>query len=206
MPRPMPRLAQPLTALRRALAAVAFIAAAVPGTSTAQTPPTPAPLTALPSVNVAPYMGRWYQVALYPNSFQKQCVSDTTAEYKQRADGQIDVTNRCRDASGKFDEAQGLARPVGTLADGQLRPAQLQVSFLPSWLRWLPVGWGDYWVIQLPTDYRYAVISEPSRRYLWVLSRTPSLTPDDDRQIRQALQAQGFDLTRLQAHPQRPAP
>lgn len=187
-------------------AATAMALVAATGLGQAQTPPGAAPLASLPSLTVAPYMGRWYQVALYPNTFQKQCVSDTTADYQQRPDGRVTVLNRCRDASGRIDEAQGLARPVGGLADGELKPAQLQVSFLPSWLRWAPVGWGDYWVIQLASDYRYAVVSEPSRRYLWVLSRTPALAPDDDRLIRQTLQAQGFDLGRLQAHPQRPAP
>jgi hypothetical protein len=105
-------------------------------------------------------------------------------------------------ADGSFDEALGQARPVGTLTGTRLAPAQLQVSFLPGWLRWLPVGWGRYWVIQLADDGRYAVISEPTREYLWVLSRRPELSPADETAIRSALARQGFgDLSAWQPHP-----
>lgn len=165
----------------------------------------PAPLESLPALDVPGYMGTWYQVALFPNRFQKQCVSDTTATYRTQADGSVTVLNRCRRADGRWDEAQGVARPVGTLSQGTLTPAQLEVSFLPSILRWLPVGWGKYWVIQRADDGRYAVISEPSRDYLWVLSRQPQLSSDDEAAIRARLQAQGFaDLSRWSAHPQNP--
>lgn len=159
------------------------------------------PLTALPSLDVPAYMGTWYQVAWFPNSFQKQCVSDTSARYRQRDDGRIEVLNRCRLADGRFDEADGLARPAGSvLADNRLSPATLQVSFLPAWLRWVP-AWGNYWVVALADDGRYAVVSEPQRNYLWVLARTPRLTPDDEATIRSLLARQGFDLARWQAHP-----
>ena len=159
-------------------------------------------LQPLPSLNVPGYMGTWYQVAWFPNRFQKQCVSDTSATYRQQPDGRIEVLNRCRKADGSFDEALGQARPVGTLTGTRLAPAQLQVSFLPGWLRWLPVGWGRYWVIQLADDGRYAVISEPTREYLWVLSRRPELSPADETAIRSALARQGFgDLSAWQPHP-----
>ncbi|MFZ9061828.1 MAG: lipocalin family protein, partial [Steroidobacteraceae bacterium] len=129
------------------------------------------------------------------------CVSDTTASYRQLPGGAVEVTNRCRTAKGVMDEALGLARPTGTQSGATLTPAQLEVSFLPSWLRWLPVGWGRYWVIQLAEDGRYAVISEPTREYLWILSRTPRLKAADEATIRARLREQGFaDLTRLQMH------
>jgi apolipoprotein D and lipocalin family protein len=164
----------------------------------------PAPLAALPTLNIPSYMGTWYQVAWYPNRFQKQCVADTTATYRRIAEG-VEVTNRCRNAEGKIESIVGLARPAGSEIRGDaLRPAQLEVSFLPSWLRWLPI-WGSYWVIQLAEDGRYAVVSEPTREYLWVLSRTPSLAPADESAIRSRLTQQGFDLARWQTHPHRPA-
>lgn len=162
----------------------------------------PSAVQSLPELAVTSYMGRWYQVALYPNRFQRQCQSDTSAEYRRLPDGTVEVANRCRLADGRLDEAIGLARPTGQLAGDRLRPAQLEVSFLPSWLRWLPVGWGRYWVIQLADDGRYAVVSEPSREFLWVLSRTPQLSPADESAIRSKLVEQGFDLQRLLPHPQ----
>jgi apolipoprotein D and lipocalin family protein len=127
-----------------------------------------------------------------------------------RGDGAIEVVNRCRDIRGELDEAIGYARPTGMLDGAILRPAKLQVSFLPAWLRWAQElghwGWGAYWVIQLAPDYRYAVVSEGTRRYLWVLSRTPALVPEDEAAIRERLQQQGYDVSRLQMHPQGKAP
>ncbi len=186
--------------------ALATLLALGPSSATAQTaePPTAPPLSALPSLDVPAYMGTWYQVAWFPNRFQKQCVSDTSARYRQREDGRIEVINRCRLADGRFDEADGLARPAGaTLKDQRLSPATLEVSFLPALLRWIP-AWGSYWVIALADDGRYAVVSEPQRQYLWVLARAPLLSADDEATIRSLLTRQGFDLARWQAHPHSP--
>ena len=186
------------------LAGIATLAVAMSGGPAHSQSTTTAPIEPLASLDVSRYLGVWYQVALYPNRFQAQCATDTTASYRERADGGIEVINRCRDAAGKPDEAIGLARPVGKLADGELRPAHLEVSFLPPWLRWAQAighwGWGDYRVIQLAPDYRYAVVSDGSRQYLWVLSRTSALAVDDEAAIRSRLQTQGFDLARLQMH------
>jgi apolipoprotein D and lipocalin family protein len=111
-----------------------------------------APLQSLAVLDVPAYMGTWYQVAWFPNRFQSQCVSDTTADYRQQPRGTLEVINRCRLADGRLDEAIGEARPTGRLDGTTLAPAQLEVSFLPAWLRWLPLGWGRYWVIQLASD------------------------------------------------------
>lgn len=189
------------------VAGVAMVAGCVAHASPAGPVAGLVPLQAVPSLEVPPYMGTWFQVALFPNRFQAQCVSDTTATYRQLPDGSVEVANRCRTADGRLDEAIGRARPTGLLRGTTLAPAQLEVSFLPSWIRWLPVGWGTYWVIQLAEDGRYAVVSEPSRQYLWVLSRTPRLTPEDETAIRSRLIEQGFAaaLARWQAHPHGPS-
>ena len=166
------------------------------------------PLQALPALAVAPYMGRWYQVAYYPNFFQRQCVSDTSATYRDLGDGTVEVLNRCRTASGAFDQVLGVARPVAGISNinaGQLQPARLEVSFLPRWLRWTGVGWGAYWVVDRPEHGRYAIVSEGRREYLWVLSRTPELSAEDRQTVRARLQALGFDLERLKDHPQEEA-
>jgi apolipoprotein D and lipocalin family protein len=149
-----------------------------------------APLATVGSVDTPRYLGRWYEIARYPNRFQRACVGDTTAEYAARGDGTIAVVNRCATATG-LDETAGLARPV----DG--RSDRLQVSFLPAALRWLPLGWGNYWVIGLAPDYRYAVVGEPTREYLWILARTPTLAAEDRRSIDALLRAQGYDPSRL---------
>lgn len=169
--------------------------------------PTLPPVRALPALDVAPYMGAWYQVLWFPNFFQKQCVADTVAVYRDLGNGTVEVTNRCRTADGKTDSVIGVARPpagVARIEAGRLQPARLEVSFLPAWLRWTGIGWGAYWVIDLAPDGRYAIVSESSREYLWVLARQPALTPEDDATIRARLQTLGFDLARLQTHPHGP--
>jgi apolipoprotein D and lipocalin family protein len=182
------------------LHAVALTAAAVAAPALAQ----PATPTALPTLDIPSYMGTWYQVAWYPNRFQKQCVADASATYRRTPEG-VEVANRCRNAEGRIESVVGLARPAGSTISGDtLQPAQLEVSFLPAWLRWLPI-WGAYWVIQRADDGRYAVVSEPTRQYLWVLSRTPVLAAADESAIRSRLAQQGFDLTRWQTHPHTPA-
>lgn len=186
-------------ALSRARIAGLVLAAALPWWAAAE----PAPLQALPQLDLQAYAGTWYQVALYPNVFQRRCVSDTTATYGLTADGLVSVLNRCRNEDGRWEQVQGVARPVpgaSFLAQGQLSPATLQVRFAPDWLAWLPLVWGRYWVVDRAADGRYAIVSEPDRDYLWVLSRTPTLSPADDSAIRSTLVALGFDLARLQSH------
>ena len=153
------------------------------------------PLMTVGNVDLARYAGRWFEIAKYPNRFQKQCLAETTATYALRDDGNVSVVNRFRTVNG-VDEANGVARPV----DG--RTDRLEVSFLPAALRWLPIGWGSYWIIELAPDYRYVVIGEPSRDYLWVLSRTPALSEDDRRSIEARLPAHGYDPKRLVDSPQ----
>ena len=188
-----------MTRLASLLLAGALVAA--PLAVAAQPAP---PLQALPAIDVAAYMGTWYQVAWIPNRFQKQCVSDTVATYRDLGDGRVEVLNRCMQADGRTDSVLGIARPpagVARIEGGQLLPARLEVSFLPAWLRWTGIGWGAYWVVDLAPDGRYAIVSEASREYLWVLARRPALTSADDAAVTAKLRALGFDLARVQAHP-----
>jgi apolipoprotein D and lipocalin family protein len=173
------------------------------GAAAALAQPAGTPLQPLPTLEIAPYMGTWYQVLWIPNRFQKQCVADTAATYRELGDGTVEVINRCRRADGSIDSVQGIARPpagVARIEGGKLMPARLEVSFLPAWLRWTGIGWGAYWVVELAADGRYAIVSEASRQYLWILSRQLALTPADEAVIRNRLQALGFDLARVQVH------
>jgi apolipoprotein D and lipocalin family protein len=156
-------------------------------------------LAPVASVDLARYQGTWHQVALYPNRFQKSCASNTRAQYTPQADGMIEVVNQCRTMDGKEMKANGQARPArgAALAGSQLSPPQLQVRFAPAWLSWLPMVWGNYWVIQLAPDYRYAVVGEPSREYLWVLAREQQLSATDWTTIEAKLKEQGYDPAKL---------
>jgi apolipoprotein D and lipocalin family protein len=177
--------------------------------ASAQAAPLPA-LQAVPSVDLARYQGHWYQIALYNNSFQKQCVSNTTADYEIGSNGQIVVTNACKTADGSTTSAVGAARVkqarVLGVPVGKPISSKLEVRFAPGWLSWVPGVWAPYWVIQLADDYRYAVVGEPNRKYLWILSRTPVLDPQDRAIINGLLQQQGYDPTKLTEEPQPQAP
>ena len=155
------------------------------------------PLVAVPSLNVERYMGIWYEIAKYPNRFQKQCVADTRAEYSLLPDGRVQVINRCRLENGEFESANGVARLMG----GAGSP-KLEVRFAPAWLSFIPAVWGDYWVIDIDEAYRLVAVSEPKRDYLWVLSRTPTVDASSYAALLVRLGEQGFDLDRLEVTPQ----
>lgn len=145
------------------------------------------PLETVAKVDLSRYLGTWYEIASFPQSFQKGCTG-TTATYTLREDGDIDVLNRCRKGSleGEEDTAQGRARVVDRATN-----AKLEVSFFRPF-------WGDYWIIQLAEDYSYAVVGHPGRDYLWILSRTPTMPAEIVEGIEARLQAQGYEIARLQ--------
>lgn len=155
------------------------------------------PLQTVPNVDVGRYMGRWYEVAKFPNRFQRQCVSDAVAEYRLLPDGRVEVGNRCNTAEGSVDDVLGIARQIGA-ADSP----RFEVRFAPAWLSLLPMVWGDYWIIDLDNEYSLAAVSEPKREYLWILSRTPTVKPEAYQALLQRLRAQELDVGRLQTTPQ----
>jgi apolipoprotein D and lipocalin family protein len=145
------------------------------------------------SLDVPRYLGTWYEIAKYPNWFQKKCVSNTKAVYTAKPDGNLRVLNSCKTASGETSEAEGLARQIGAKDS-----AKLEVRFAPEWLSFLPLVWGDYWVIDLDSQYQVAAVSDPKREYLWVLSRTPQLDPKVYADLLQRLKQQQFDILKLE--------
>ncbi|GGI19262.1 MAG: lipocalin family protein [Oxalicibacterium faecigallinarum] len=146
----------------------------------------------VPKVDLAKYVGVWYEIARFPNRFQEQCTGNVTAQYRKRSDGDIDVINRCKQKDASTDEAIGRARVADPATN-----ARLKVRFAPDWLGWIPFVWADYWIIDLADDYSYAVVGEPSREYLWVLSRSPVLPDATYDAIVNRATEQGFDTSKL---------
>ncbi len=175
------------------IALLAFLVG--PGANAQPAPPMqPADeLLTVPSVDVARYMGVWFEIAKYPNRFQKQCIADTQAHYRLLRSGTVEVVNRCKKENGEMEEAVGEARQTGAATS-----PKLQVRFAPSWLSFLPFVWGDYWVIDLDDRYQLVAVSEPKREFLWVLARTPTVSAESYDALMSRLKAQGFDLARLQ--------
>lgn len=151
------------------------------------------PLRVVPSIDPERYAGTWYEVARLPNRFQKKCAGDVAATYTLRSDGGLDVVNRCRKADGRLTSVKGRAR----VADRRGPNSKLEVRFAPAFLSFLPFVWGDYQIIDLAPDYSYALVGEPGRKYLWVLSRTPRM--DEAAFARASARAaeEGFDVSRL---------
>jgi apolipoprotein D and lipocalin family protein len=150
-----------------------------------------APVRTVDAVDLDRYVGDWFEIARFPNRFQKQCLSDTRARYVRRTDGRIDVINRCETADG-MSEARGVARVVDPRTS-----AKLKVRFAPALLSWLPAVWGDYWILGLPDSYAWAVVGSPDRQYLWVLARTPRLADAEYEAALRVANDNGFDVARL---------
>jgi apolipoprotein D and lipocalin family protein len=144
------------------------------------------PLSTVESVDLDRYLGKWFEIASYPAWFQKNCTA-STAEYSLREDGAIEVINRCRKGGldGKLKTAKGKATVVDRESNSKLK-----VSFFWPFK-------GDYWIIDLDPEYRWVVIGEPKRKYLWILSRTPQMEAETYRSILSRLPGKGYDLSRL---------
>jgi apolipoprotein D and lipocalin family protein len=164
------------------------------GVHAAEAPAAAKPLATIAALDVPRYMGVWYEIAKFPNRFQKMCTGFTTATYSASADGKVQVINRCRTADGSTKEAVGAARQVGNASSPKLK-----VRFAPAVLSFLPFVWGDYWVVDLDPAYQLAAVSEEKREYLWILSRTPKVDPASYQALMARLAAQGLDVSKLES-------
>jgi apolipoprotein D and lipocalin family protein len=144
------------------------------------------PLQTVQKVELARYMGTWYEIASFPQWFQKGCVA-SMATYSLRDDGKVTVLNQCRNETldGKPRSAKGKAWVIDKRTN-----AKLKVRFF-----W-PFS-GDYWIIDLGPNYEYAVVGHPDRTYLWILSRKPQMDSTIYEAIIQRLKAQHYDINRL---------
>ena len=162
--------------LRLGVVLMALVASA--GVATAKEPE----LAVVDSVELDRYLGTWYEIASYPAWFQRNCTA-VTARYSLRDDGLIEVVNSCRKGSldGKLKQSTGRAKVVDTDSN-----AKLKVSFFGPF-------WGKYWIIDLDPDYQWAVVGEPKRKYLWILSRTRSMDDEVYKRILAGLPDKGYD-------------
>lgn len=149
------------------------------------------PLPTVNQVDLERYVGRWYEISRLPMWFERNCIGDVTATYTLREDQRIDVVNRCSTKAG-FISAKGIAE-----IPDDAQPGQLKVRFAPDWLAWFPIVWGDYWIIDLDTQYRWVMVGAPSRSYLWILSRTPTLDDNTIDALKQKASALGFAVNEM---------
>jgi len=130
-------------------------------------------LTTVPSVDLNRYVGQWYEIARYPNRFQKQCAGDVTATYTAIGDSKIEVLNSCRNKDGRNEIAKGKAR----VADPNSK-ARLRVTFFWPF-------YGDYWIIGLDPEYR-----------------SPQMDESDYRRAVSIVREKGYDPSKLVLTPQ----
>lgn len=143
-------------------------------------------VTAVPELDFQKYSGTWYEIARLPNRFQGKCVGNVTATYSLREDGKLRVVNECKEANGRVKRAEGRAK----LANAKGPTSKLKVTFFWPF-------YGDYWVIDLDAQYRWAVVGTPDRKYFWILSRTKALPAETVERILGRARAQGFQLDGL---------
>jgi len=149
------------------------------------------PVTAIPSLDLNRYLGKWYEICRLPLKWEDEAATDVTARYSLESGGTVRVDNRCFDAEEKPTQAIGEAMPVN---EGK---SQLKVSFLPEGLRWVPFTKGDYWILKLDPDYRLSLVGTPDRKHLWLLAREPHVDEAEKETYFAEARRQGFDLSRL---------
>lgn len=138
------------------------------------------------NINLQRYQGKWYEIAKIPNSFQKKCESNTTANYELINDERISVVNRCFNKEEEVVKAEGVARVVDSVSN-----AKLKVSFFNIFGWYL--FWGDYWIIGIGDDYEYSIVGHPKRKYGWILSREKTLPDDKLNEAFSKLRISGYD-------------
>jgi apolipoprotein D and lipocalin family protein len=143
-------------------------------------------LETVPYVDLKKYAGKWYEIASFPQRFQKNC-NCTTAEYTLTDKGYAIVENKCNKGSinGKQSYIKGKIFVVENSGN-----AKLKVQFFWPFR-------GKYWIIDLADDYSYAVVGHPNREYLWILSRTPTMNEVLYQQILSRIKEKGFDISKI---------
>jgi len=152
----------------------------------------PPPQT-VPSVDLKQYAGKWFEIARYPNKFQKKCVANTTATYSVKANGGVEVLNQCLVKNGTLEGANGAAKIVDSASN-----AKFEMSFAPQFKSFLNDDWRDYWILDLDKDYKYAAVGDPKREYLWILSRTPEMSDAVYQNILRRVEKLGYNPAKLQ--------
>ena len=154
------------------------------------------PLETVTYVSLNKYLGHWYEIAKFPNNFEKKCQYNTTAHYSLIDGENIKVVNKCYAKNSKGVEKIYKSKGTAWVVD-KTSNSKLKVSFVPFLNRFHILG-GDYWIIELDSDYYYSVVSSADRKYLWILSRTPVLAQDIYDAILLKIKEKGFDITKLE--------
>lgn len=145
----------------------------------------------VPNLDLSRFQGQWYEIAKFPNAFQKKCYKNTTAVYTLLEDGNIEVKNSCTKKNGKTQSVTGLARRQEENTQGKL-----EVSFFKI-LGLRPI-WGSYWVLEIDEDYTVAVVGDHKQKNGWILAREKSIPPTQLKRALAAFNRNGYDSDALE--------
>jgi len=135
-------------------------------------------------VDIEKYKGTWYEIARFEHFFEKGC-KNVTATYELKDNGKIKVINRCTNINdGKRKKAEGEAYALDETN------SKLKVSFFKPF-------YGDYWIIDLDEGYNHALVGSPNREYLWILSRTKTISKEVKNSILNKLEKHKFDKNKF---------
>jgi apolipoprotein D and lipocalin family protein len=142
--------------------------------------------TTVKELDLNRYLGKWYEIARFPHSFEKNLVG-VTATYSLRDDGKIRVLNQGykNTLDGELSVAEGKAK-----IPNKLESAKLKVSFF-----W--IFYGDYNVLELDENYQYVMIGSSTDKYFWILSRTPQMAPEVYEMLLEKARKRGYKLDKL---------
>ncbi len=135
-------------------------------------------------LDIPRYMGRWYEIARYDHRFERG-MTHVFTEYTLEDNGKIRVVNHGI-KNGKQKEITGKAKQPNPSE----YPGRLKVSFF-LWF------YSDYYILELDTDYQYAIVGSSSDKYLWILSRTPELPQSTLDELLKNIEQRGYDLSKL---------
>lgn len=145
-------------------------------------------LPVVKNVDLEKYSGKWYEIFAIPEKHEKNC-SNVSAEYILMPEGYVKVINSCIKDKNIIeaieDKIEGKAYPVKGSNN-----AKLEVEFFWPFK-------GDYWIIDLDKDYKYAMVGHPKRKYLWILSRKPDLDENISNSLINKAESLGFDITKI---------
>lgn len=144
-------------------------------------------------IDLERYAGTWHEIARVPNFFQRKCASDVTASYTPEADHVV-VVNRCSRSDGKVLSVEGKAYVTDPPTNSRLK-----VGFF-SIFGWMPFK-GDYWILEIDPDYRWAIVGGPTTKYGWILARTPTLDAATRAMVDAKLRRLGYDVDAFRPGP-----
>ncbi len=139
--------------------------------------------TTVDNVDLKRYMGRWYEIARYDHSFERD-LQYCEAFYALGDEGKISVTN-----TGINSRTERRKTSYGKAKAGDA-PGQLRVSFF-----W--IFYSDYNILALDEDYEWALVGSKSPKYLWILARTRHIDSATKNNILAIAQSRGYDTSKL---------